>query len=99
MAAGEQHGRGMDSSGSVEPNLSGTTGGHRAREDAGALVGVSGATVDRALLDYERDRAKEWQNQGREHSHAARRAEFGTGQVAGTKYDHEATTKAGEVPA
>ena len=38
-------------SGSLEPDLGKT---HRAREDAGALVGVSGATVDRARRVKER---------------------------------------------
>ena len=38
----------MDSSGSVEPKLSDSS--YRAREDAGAKVGVSGATVDRIGL-------------------------------------------------
>lgn len=45
-AAGEQHGRGMNSSGSSDPEL--LQEPRRAREDAGALVGVSGASVDRA---------------------------------------------------
>jgi len=45
--AGQRHGRGMDSSGSPDPQLS-KPDPHRARNDAGALVGVSGATVDLA---------------------------------------------------
>jgi len=45
--AGQTFGRGMDSLRSPDHELS-TDRGHKAREDAGALVGVSGATVDRA---------------------------------------------------
>lgn len=43
--AGKSYGRGMDSSRSQDRKLS---DGHEAREEAGALVGVSGASVDRA---------------------------------------------------